>query len=302
MNEKTIELSLKEEFITFLEQFNISQAAAARGVGVSATAINQYVSPTGYPGNVVQLEKKIKEFMRRTVDKREVRTENLVSFSITEAMYQYFDMAQIEAGLVVLTANPGLGKSIACRAYQKENPTTVLIEVDPGYSAPSLLQEICKALGISVSYDMHAMMSDLIDKLKDSGRLLIIDEADGLTFKALETIRRLKDKAGIGLALVGMRQLYANMRGKQGQFAQLHSRVDAYKHFVSITDEDARDYIRANVPDISETVREYLIKKCTLNARVLQKLCKNTMRIARNSDEELSCDHVDLAANALMSL
>lgn len=48
------------------------------------------------------------------------------------------------------------------------------------------------------------MFSDIVDKLKSSGRLIIIDEAEHLPYKSLELVRRIYDKANVGILLVGM--------------------------------------------------------------------------------------------------
>lgn len=58
-------------------------------------------------------------------------------------------------------------------------------------------------------------------ELRDSGRLLMVDEAELLLYRALEVLRRLHDKAGIGIVLAGMPRLLINLKGRRGEFAQL---------------------------------------------------------------------------------
>jgi DNA transposition AAA+ family ATPase len=69
------------------------------------------------------------------------------------------------------------------------------------------------------------MFLDIIDKLKSSGRLNIIDEAEPLPYKSLELLRRIYDKAQVGILLVGMPRLIMNLKGEKRQYAQLYSRV-----------------------------------------------------------------------------
>ncbi|MEV9348723.1 ATPase, partial [Klebsiella pneumoniae] len=53
----------------------------------------------------------------------------------------------------------------------------------------------------------------------------LIDEAENLPYRALEVIRRIHDKAGVGVVLAGMPRLIINLKGKRGEYAQLYSRV-----------------------------------------------------------------------------
>ena len=57
------------------------------------------------------------------------------------------------------------------------------------------------------------MMLDIIDKLKSSGRLIIVDEAEHLPYTSLELLRRIYDKAEVGILLVGMPRLMKNLKG-----------------------------------------------------------------------------------------
>jgi DNA transposition AAA+ family ATPase len=48
---------------------------------------------------------------------------------------------------------------------------------------------------------MHELSEACIAALRDSGRLLMVDEAENLPYRALETLRRIHDKSGIGMVL-----------------------------------------------------------------------------------------------------
>ena len=87
----------------------------------------------------------------------------------------------------------------------------MLIEVDPGYTAKVLLEDLCGKLSVNVRGNLHELLEAVINKLQDSGRLIIIDEAELLPYRALEVIRRIHDKTGIGIVLAGMpRPISAN--------------------------------------------------------------------------------------------
>ncbi|EAZ1917991.1 ATPase, partial [Salmonella enterica] len=89
----------------------------------------------------------------------------------------------------------------------------------------TLLEELCRQLGVKVRGNIHELIDACVRELRDSGRLLMVDEAELLPYRALEVLRRLHDKAGIGIVLAGMPRLLINLKGRRGEFAQLYSRV-----------------------------------------------------------------------------
>ena len=54
---------------------------------------------------------------------------------------------------------------------------------------------------------------------------MIIDEAENLPYRALEIARRIHDKTGVGVLLVGRSILLENLKGYNNQYDQLYSRV-----------------------------------------------------------------------------
>ena len=105
----------------------------------------------------------------------------------------------------------------------------ILIESDSGYTAKSLLLEIHKRLSLSAKGSVYDLMGEVVNKLNQSGRLLIIDEAENLPYRALEITRRIHDKTGIGILLVGRNILFKNLLGFNDEYEQLFSRVKYHK-------------------------------------------------------------------------
>jgi len=67
----------------------------------------------------------------------------------------------------------------------------------------------------------------LTGRLRDTHGLLVVNEAQHLTTKALEGLRSLRDATGTGLALVGSDKLYDRLTGgsRSSDFPQLFSRI-----------------------------------------------------------------------------
>jgi DNA transposition AAA+ family ATPase len=133
------------------------------------------------------------------------------------------------------------------------------------------------------------MFLDIIDKLKASGRLIIIDEAEHLPYKSLELLRRIYDKAQVGILLVGMPRLIMNLKGEKRQYAQLYSRVGIATRLNSLGDEDKKAIISSILPNY-KSVFSTLSDYCAGNTRVLTKLLVRAVRIAEINNMEVNED------------
>ena len=83
--------------------------------------------------------------------------------------------------------------------------------------------------------------------------MIIIDEAQHLTVRALNHIRCLADESGIGICLIGNEDVYSKLKGTgKADFAQLFSRI-GMREPVSINNIKREDVQRvfqdADLPD-----------------------------------------------------
>lgn len=207
-----------------MDATGLSQAQVAGQLGRSPAAINQYLHGK-YKGDTKAIDKAVAELLARHASKaKDVKTD-FIATPTAKRIVEICGIAHAMADICLVIGDAGLGKTMALKEYASKNEGVVLIEVDPTFSAKVLLTEICNNLGLTPARNNHAMMDAIVEKLKGSERLLIVDEAELLTHRPLEILRRIHDKAGIGLVLAGMPRLRANLRGKRGEYKQLYSRV-----------------------------------------------------------------------------
>lgn len=259
--------------ITLLEQYiadtGLSQAAVAKQLVKSPTTINQYLKGT-YQGDVAAIDDAVAELVAR----HELKgvSAGFVETQSARRILEVCTMAHRMGCMNMVIGDAGLGKTAALKQYAATTKNVLLIETDTTYSVRMLLSEICRALGITAPRGNPAMMAAIIDKLKDSRRVLIIDEAELLNYRALETIRRIHDKAGIGVVFAGMPRLRANFRsGKAGDYNQLYSRI----HRIHTMDDSLPD---SDIAMLCESalgtaeLNQRLISECHGNARRLKML------------------------------
>jgi hypothetical protein len=192
-----------------------------------------------------------------------------------------------------------LGKTAAVKEYAFQNPDVILVEADLGYTAKVLFSELHRRLGMDGSGMLHDMFMDVVNKLKGSGRLIIIDEAEHLPYRALEMLRRIADFAEIGIVFVGMPRLIGNLRGKKGEYAQLSSRIGIAGGIGKLLPSDTQEIVNAAIPG-SNGLWKKLHDVSGGNTRTLCKLIQRSIRVAAINDIPVTEEVVDNAARLLI--
>lgn len=295
-------MDLRERFALYLKQSGASQSAAAKSIGMSSAAVSTWLNGK-YAGDVRGLEEKIEAYLRlqenRRADKKlqiaYVRTQS--GRRIADTLH----LAHAECEPVVVYGQAGLGKTAAVADYAAKNPDVLLIEADPTYTAKVVLKKLAEQAGADAKGNLHELMEGVIGRLKDSGRLVIVDEAELLPLRSLECLRRIHDKAGVGLALVGMPRLLVNLRGSRGELKQLFSRI-AFK--LDLGDETA-DTELAQIAESSlkgadaATIAE-LVTAARGNTRRLVKLLRGVSRLSKLHQEPADAEMVRQFAQMLI--
>lgn len=284
----------------FIEASGVTQAAVARAIGKSPTVISQYLSGQ-YPGDVPEIDKAVDAFLERQREKRETpkRIVPFVRTTVARKVMEVARIAHLENEIGVVSGDAGLGKTFAVREYTRLNPGVILIEADLGYTARTLFQELHRMLGYDGRGALHDLFSDVVMKLRGADRLIIVDEAEHLPYRALEMLRRVYDKAGIGILLVGMPRLVANLKGRRAEYAQLYSRVGVAARLERLTERDTLSIVTAIEEPAARLSDDY--HRCSGgNARVLSKLVLRSLRVAEVNKTRLSRQVVERTADMLI--
>lgn len=216
-----------------MEAAGLSQSRAANEIGISASALSQWLGGT-YRGDTAAVEGKVARWL-------DVRTERTrLARRLPEAP-QWFETAtgrrvlaalsyaQMATDLVVIYGGAGVGKTRAIERHQRISPNVWKVDCTPSSNTlGGFLRAVAFAVGVRVPKG-HADVLEMAlrDRLRGTGGLLVIDEAQFLNERALEASRRLAELSGIGLALCGNETVYAQLAGRNraAEFAQLFSRI-----------------------------------------------------------------------------
>lgn len=279
---------LRSELKALMNMKDLSLRDLQRALGVSTGCLSQWMNGI-YKGN----EKKIEEFVRSFLERqRELmhtprREFKFVMTSIALKVFEVARICHLDGDIGVVYGDAGLGKTEAVKEYVKQNPDVILIEVDLGHTSKALFSELHRMLGMEGFGTVHSMFEDVVEKLRDSGRLIIVDEAEHLPYKALELLRRVYDKAGVGILLSGMPRLISNLRGRRGEYAQLYSRVGIKARLTSLKPEDTKTIVQSLIPSVNGLSKVYHDTSYG-NARTLSKLLARSLRVAELNKIEVT--------------
>lgn len=273
----------------FIAKNGITQSALARSIGVSAAQISQYFAGN-YKGDVEGLESKLNDFMStykiKTDDTMKIvhtRDFSMIHFTINEAI--------IAGDLSVVVGIAGSGKTTAVKEFVKSNPTSVFVEAIPGMSITSVLSEISVSIGLNPSKSSEAMIRSIAKEFKRREAVLIIDEAENLTTKTLEAIRRIWDFSGVPTVLVGTLALLNNLKGRNGELLQLYSRVSGMWKLRGLDELEMDELFGEMSPHIA---------KITTHLRKAINIYKKALRFAQMDEKPIDASHIQRASSLMI--
>ncbi|EIV7028097.1 AAA family ATPase [Salmonella enterica] len=286
-----------------MERRGYSQTQVARAIGRSGAVVNQFLQGK-YTGDITDIQERITSFINREQEKEKNRRiqAHFVTTEMAAKGLEVLAYAHQECEICVLYGAAGLGKTMLLKEYVSRNKDALLIEADPGYTARTILEELCRLLSVKVRGNIHELIDACVRELRGSGRLLMVDEAELLPYRALEILRRLHDKAGTGVVLAGMPRLLINLKGRRGEFAQLYSRVALALNLGDTLSRDDFNQIAVNMmPEAGEaSIGDALYTRSLGNARRLFKLARGVYRICDISQVPVSVGAIDKFAEMLI--
>lgn len=157
------------------------------------------------------------------------RDPGFISTTSAQRMLWVLDHAQQNGDLVVVAAGPGIGKTTCCRQQVERRPNVVHATMAP--SSRGVNTALVAVLEVAGEPEAHGTPQTLSRRLcarlaKGSQTLLIIDEAQHLSQQAVDELRSIHDRIGIGVAFVGDERVLTLFDGQRNAaFAQFFSRI-----------------------------------------------------------------------------
>lgn len=249
-----------QEINALIESGEITQAQLSKETDTSESIISA-TRKGYYKGDVDKVKRAFRSFLIKYHEKKAEQPFK-IPFTLTTAASKVIKTAkscQLNSKIGVCFGKPGLGKTTAIKEYAKNNPEVIVIEVSPGDTKKIFIRDLHKALGFDGVSTFYQMRSDITNRLKNSGRLVIVDETEKLNHVALDTLRRIHDKTDytFGILLIGTPELYHNLRGRKGEYQYLSSRILYNIELEALTKEDVEKIVLQVFPEAHKFVESF---------------------------------------------
>ena len=220
--------------IDFRTQQGLSWTEVSKRIGVPAGTLSQFGSEKGYNGDELKLAGKVFQYRQLIAAQAAIDIEapEAPGFFETQTSKQLGHvLAMAQRGRIVVAAlGPGLGKTMTAKHYAACFPNVFHCTMTPSTAGVNNMQiEVLEAMGerdpVGTPQKLTRRIRERVRNMRNP--LLILDEAQHLSEKALEEIRGWNDAEGLGIALFGNESVLQRLEGgnRRAAFAQLFSRV-----------------------------------------------------------------------------
>jgi len=293
----------RTELLEFMEQSSKTQTQIAKETSLSTATVSQFLSGT-YNGDNEKTAATLMKYLRVAQEQQKLITSESFYRELknTKISMGAADYAHKKCEIVLLSGAAGAGKTTALKHYVDETAGVIFITANScTTSAAAILTEITLKLGRTPKTKKQLLMKELVSCLQDSKRLIIVDEADHLTFSALQALRNLNDEAGVGILLAGNDRIYNQMvcGVKSGEFDQLRTRIFARP---KVCNEYSIEEIQGvfGVTDL-ESVKLLLEVAQAQSLRTARKMYNAALELARMKKQPLKATHLNSIRKQFLS-
>lgn len=232
----------------YQKENGLSQGALGRQLNVSSTAVSKYLA--GKPeGNVEKLEA-IAADVLKNAERSKLIAVTLFKTSVSESVSSAIETARKTNDFCLITGNAGIGKTCGIQLYVRGNPACIYITASVwARNARDIVRAIWSAVDIQKWSGSVKKTEYLVDRLRNSNRPLIIDNAHRLKVGGIEYLFDFHDATSIPIILVGNPEIISYLRRNDQHF----SRVGLHKHITRLSRAPKAEQGDAP-PEVVETI------------------------------------------------
>lgn len=216
------------------ESTGASWSELSKRLNIPSGTLSQFGSEKHYAGDERKLAEAVQRYRQLLSSQARIQEQlpEVPDYFETPTGSQIIDiLGWAQRGrIVVVATGAGLGKTKAADHFRACYPNVFKSTMSPSKAGVNnMQQEVLKALGERDAVGTPQKLSQRIcDRVRDlRNPLIIIDEAQHLSEKAVEEIRSWHDDVGVGIALMGNISVMQRLEGgaRAPAYAQLFSRV-----------------------------------------------------------------------------
>ncbi len=289
-----------------MENFGMNPSRLAREAGLSGVRVSQWLQGLYRGSDLPVMEKALESWLSAVREGREMAARGYIptipawlSTPTANKILLALKYAHKLADIAVIYGGAGLGKTITAQRYGEDVPDVWIATMTPSISGVSAcLERVGQAVGLaSIPAGGARAEQAIVNRIRGTGGLLIVDEAQHLPIACLDALRSLYDASGVGLAIMGNESVYTQLTGgsRRAHFAQLFSRIGRRER---LTHPSAGDIdVLLDAWGVKEAKARALCREVGSKAGALRGLTK-VLRMARLMMGE---EETELSAGAIES-
>lgn len=195
----------------------------AQKLNMSSTTLSN-IRKGKYTGALNDKFEDIKNYLELREEKSTTYMNNkYIPTYTSQKIYEHIRTAHVQGGCVMITGDAGIGKTETIKEYKRKNPnrTIVLEPIHLNTSELDMLELLADELGIDINGVKSSRLYKKILNELYSGLIIIVDEVQKLTFRAVDTLRGYSDifkskGESLGIAFIGNDVFRQQFYGKRG--------------------------------------------------------------------------------------
>ncbi len=219
--------SVRVRLLDYIRETGKSQSEIAKAIGFSSATMTGFIR-NNYQGDMVEVANRIQDYlMRETQRAISPKSPEWAPTSFAKHALTVLSFAHVNRDMGMIHGDAGVGKTMTIEHYAAEHRNVIVVTAGVDLCSPkAVMEELLNQLGKDYGGSFSSMSRQVIQLLKGSDKLIVIDEANHLNFRAREAIRKIHDQTGVGIVYCGSHDLYAQLHGKRDIiYAQLLSRI-----------------------------------------------------------------------------
>lgn len=283
-----------------MDAHNFRMRQVSNASGVAYSTLSAWLNDT-YTGDNLATAEKMTRWVESMSARERVRaaTPIVPGFIMTRTAKRFMaimESAQYEVDMGLVSGNAGVGKTMAIEAYAAQNNNVWVVTADPTMTSPSaVLDELMYVVGCHERGGRKIRI--LIRRLVGTQGLIVVDEAQHLTTRAIEQLRTIHDVAKIGLVLFGNLPLNEKIEGlgRTSEYAQLFSRIGLRRNVKQPLQSDMCPLLKEwGLKDQGVIDHAKAIGLREGGLRSMTKVLKNAVKMAQaNGRDQVSMDDLE---------
>ncbi len=219
-----------KRFISFKERFGETVETVADQMGKSPDLIKSYLkNDLGSHAKMV-VQGTIRHFLDRHEQSKPLPEGPVFSATaVSRSLWEICQWCNEKGEMGMITGPAGIGKTMTISRYKKKHGNVSIVTAGIARkSEGAILEAIAENFAIKLYGRSNAVYLDRISaRLRETRRLLILDEMHFGTWGAFEAVRQLWDQSQSGIVFIGQERMLDQMRGKRNTYLydQIFSRI-----------------------------------------------------------------------------